>query len=188
MTGIGLAVAAGGHGLQLADPLQPRADRQADAFAFELLTFLSMGRALQASGRKASQKATRTPPQEEWASALPPPTTLGSGSNPLPPLATASCWQSGQSLTMENNLGSWRFDRLKPHRVRKTRYAQYAELTMSTCKADGAVDRAIYVAAAAGIPEICKATSSMPSPSPDARSACAACREPAARRRHAREA
>jgi taurine dioxygenase len=54
----------------------------------------------------------------------------------------------GQTLTMEEYLAySCRFGRLKPHRVRKTRHAQYPELTMmgvGTRKADGAVDQAIY--------------------------------------------
>jgi taurine dioxygenase len=54
----------------------------------------------------------------------------------------------GQRLTMEEFLEySRRFGRLKPHRVRKTRHAQYPELTMmglGVRKPDGAVDAAIY--------------------------------------------
>src|SRR6267378_6507340 len=54
----------------------------------------------------------------------------------------------GQTLTKEEFLTySRRFGRLKPHRVRKTRDPEHAELTMmglGTRKADGQVDRAIY--------------------------------------------
>jgi alpha-ketoglutarate-dependent taurine dioxygenase len=54
----------------------------------------------------------------------------------------------GQQLTMEEYLAySRRFGRPKPHRVRKTRHAQYPELTMmgvGARKPDGGVDPAIY--------------------------------------------
>jgi len=54
----------------------------------------------------------------------------------------------GQTLTMEEFLAySRRFGRLKPHRVKKTRHAQYPELTvmgLGTRKPDGQVDQAIY--------------------------------------------
>jgi taurine dioxygenase len=54
----------------------------------------------------------------------------------------------GQALTMEEFLAySRRFGRLKPHRVKKTRHAQYPELTvmgLGARKPDGQVDRAIY--------------------------------------------
>jgi taurine dioxygenase len=54
----------------------------------------------------------------------------------------------GQTLGMEEFLAySRRFGRLKPHRVQKTRHAQYPELTvmgLGTRKPDGQVDQAIY--------------------------------------------
>jgi taurine dioxygenase len=54
----------------------------------------------------------------------------------------------GQTLTMEEFLAwSRRFGRLKPHRVKKTRHAEYPELTvmgLGTRKPDGQVDQAIY--------------------------------------------
>src|SRR3979411_2564767 len=54
----------------------------------------------------------------------------------------------GQSLTMEEFLAySRRFGRLKPHRVKKTRHAQYPEIPvrgLGTRKSDGQVDQAIY--------------------------------------------
>ncbi len=53
-----------------------------------------------------------------------------------------------QTLTKEEFLAySRRFGRLKPHRVRRTRHAEYPELTvmgLGTRKADGQVDQAIY--------------------------------------------
>jgi alpha-ketoglutarate-dependent taurine dioxygenase len=54
----------------------------------------------------------------------------------------------GQELTIEQFLDySRRFGRLKPHRVRRTRHAQYPELTVmgeNTRKADGKVDTSVY--------------------------------------------
>src|SRR6267142_1421126 len=54
----------------------------------------------------------------------------------------------GQTLTKEEFLAySRRFGRLKPHRVRKTRDPEHAELTVmgiGTRKADGQVNQAIY--------------------------------------------
>lgn len=54
----------------------------------------------------------------------------------------------GQTLTMEEFLAySRRFGRLKPHRVKKTRHAEYPELTvmgLGTRKSDGQVNRTIY--------------------------------------------
>ena len=54
----------------------------------------------------------------------------------------------GQTLGIEEFLAySRRFGRLKPHRVRKTRHADYPELTvmgLGTRKPDGQVDQAIY--------------------------------------------
>ena len=74
----------------------------------------------------------------------------------------------GQTLTMEEFLAySRRFGRLKPHRVKKTRHAQYPELTvmgLGTRKPDGQVDQAIYNRGgswhtdSAWDSEICKAT------------------------------
>jgi taurine dioxygenase len=74
----------------------------------------------------------------------------------------------GQTLTMEEFLAySRRFGRLKPHRVKRTRHAQYPELTvmgLGTRKPDGQVDQAIYNRGggwhtdSAWDSEICKAT------------------------------
>jgi taurine dioxygenase len=54
----------------------------------------------------------------------------------------------GQDLTIEQFLDySRRFGRLKPHRVRRTRHAQFPELTVmgeNTRKADGKVDTSVY--------------------------------------------
>jgi taurine dioxygenase len=54
----------------------------------------------------------------------------------------------GQTLTIEEFLDySRRFGRLKPHRVKKTRHPEHAELTvmgLGTRKPDGKVDKAIY--------------------------------------------
>jgi taurine dioxygenase len=54
----------------------------------------------------------------------------------------------GQTLTIEEFLAySRRFGRLKPHRVKKTRHPEHAELTvmgLGTRKPDGKVDKAIY--------------------------------------------
>src|SRR4051812_1340787 len=54
----------------------------------------------------------------------------------------------GQSLTIPEFLAySHRFGRLKPHRVRKTRHAEYPELTvmgLGTKKPDGKVNQTIY--------------------------------------------
>jgi taurine dioxygenase len=54
----------------------------------------------------------------------------------------------GQELEIEDFLAySARFGRLKPHRVRRTRHAQYPELTVmgeGTKKADGTVDKSVY--------------------------------------------
>ena len=54
----------------------------------------------------------------------------------------------GQTLTKEEFLAySRRFGRLKPHRVRKTRDPEHAELTVmgiGTKKADGQVNQTIY--------------------------------------------
>lgn len=53
-----------------------------------------------------------------------------------------------QTLTMEEFLAySRRFGRLKPHRVRRTRHAEYPELTvmgLGTRKPDGKVNQAVY--------------------------------------------
>jgi alpha-ketoglutarate-dependent taurine dioxygenase len=54
----------------------------------------------------------------------------------------------GQTLTISEFLAySGRFGRLKPHRVKRTRHAEYPELTVmgvGTRKADGKVDKTIY--------------------------------------------
>ncbi|MDI1285988.1 MAG: TauD/TfdA family dioxygenase [Reyranella sp.] len=54
----------------------------------------------------------------------------------------------GQTLTIDDFLAySRRFGRLKPHRVKKTRHADYPELTvmgLGTRKPDGKVDKTIY--------------------------------------------
>jgi taurine dioxygenase len=54
----------------------------------------------------------------------------------------------GQDLAIEQFLDySRRFGRLKPHRVRRTRHAQFPELTVmgeNTRKADGKVDASVY--------------------------------------------
>jgi taurine dioxygenase len=54
----------------------------------------------------------------------------------------------GQSLTIPEFLAySRRFGRIKPHRVKRTRHAEYPELTVmgiGTRKADGQVDKTIY--------------------------------------------
>src|SRR5262249_33135775 len=54
----------------------------------------------------------------------------------------------GQTLTIPQFLDySRRFGRLKPHRVKRTRHAEYPELTVmgvGTRKADGKVDKTIY--------------------------------------------
>ena len=62
----------------------------------------------------------------------------------------------GQTLDIEQFLAySRRFGRLKPHRVKRTRHAEFPELTVmgiGTRKADGQVDKTIYDPAAAGTP------------------------------------
>ena len=54
----------------------------------------------------------------------------------------------GQTLTIDDFLNySRRFGRLKPHRVKKTRHAEYPELTvmgLGTRKPDGKIDKTIY--------------------------------------------
>jgi taurine dioxygenase len=54
----------------------------------------------------------------------------------------------GQTLTIDDFLAySRRFGRLKPHRVKKTRHAEYPELTvmgLGTRKPDGKIDKTIY--------------------------------------------